>query len=443
MSISNIHSLIGGKWFIHEPYGRSLLPSVFPILDGKAIEIKSEERKPEVFVTHQGKIPVSASAFNPGKNQDPYVVVVNLKNPIYKYDQECGPHGTKTKARVMEQYRNDPNCAGIVLDIDSGGGQCSGTPEFHDYILSYPKPVVAYTDGMMCSAAYYIASAADHIVANKRADAIGSIGVMISFIDVTGIYEKKGGKLINEYATKSTEKNKAFEELLKGNPELYIKTELDPLAEEFIADVKSARSGIPEEVFSGGTWNASDALNKKMIDVIGTVQTAIDKVFELSDENNSNNSNTNSKKKKSMSTIKSYPNIQKTIGVEGEGLKIATKLVSGKKGVFIEEAQLDALEKAAADNAVAIVAEKAKVTTESGKVTALETEVNTALTTAGLESAGTPEANIKLLANKVVEFGGKPGADRKNAKSDGDKFEETDATVDPNAAHNKVYNNLP
>jgi protease-4 len=48
------------------------------------------------------------------------------------------------------------------------------------------------------------------------------------------IYEKQGATLITEYATQSTEKNKAFEELLKGNPELYIKTELDPIAEDLL-----------------------------------------------------------------------------------------------------------------------------------------------------------------------------------------------------------------
>jgi protease-4 len=57
----------------------------------------------------------------------------------------------------------------------------------------------AYTDGLMCSAAYYI-GATSHIIANKRADA-WSIGVMVSFIDFSGIYEKQGATLITEYAT--------------------------------------------------------------------------------------------------------------------------------------------------------------------------------------------------------------------------------------------------
>jgi protease-4 len=43
-------------------------------------------------------------------------------------------------------------------------------------------------------------------------------------------------------------KNKAFEELLKGNPELYIKTELDPIAEDFINDIKAVRPGVDASV---------------------------------------------------------------------------------------------------------------------------------------------------------------------------------------------------
>src|SRR5690606_27539836 len=135
----------------------------------------------------------------------------------------------------MQNMLNESNCAGVVLDIDSGGGQVSGTPEFHDVVKNASKPVVSYTDGLMCSAAYYIGSAASYIVANKRADAIGSIGVMIHFVDLTGYYEKKGAKVITEYATKSTEKNKAYEELIKGNPDEYIKKELDPINEDFHA----------------------------------------------------------------------------------------------------------------------------------------------------------------------------------------------------------------
>jgi protease-4 len=73
---------------------------------------------------------------------DEYVAVINLKDPIYKYSQECGPTGTKSKMQSMKSYAQDPNCIGVVLDIDSGGGQVSGTPEFYDYIASFKNQLL-------------------------------------------------------------------------------------------------------------------------------------------------------------------------------------------------------------------------------------------------------------------------------------------------------------
>jgi len=419
-----------------------LLPSLFSILEGKNLSVKSEEREPEVFISSKKLELVAASGFDSGSNDSEYVAVINLKDPIYKYNQECGPSGTKSKMQGMKSYAQDPNCIGVVLDIDSGGGQVSGTPEFYDFIASFKKPVVAYTDGLMCSAAYYIGSAASHIIANKRADAIGSIGVMVSFIDFSGIYEKQGARLITEYATQSTEKNKAFEELLKGNPELYIKTELDPIAEDFINDIKAVRPGIDPSVFKGGTWNAQESLDKKLIDSIGTLQDAVNKVFELSNTGNTNNNN-NSNKKKSMSNTKSFPVLQGILGIEGDGVATIST-ITGKKGVQITEAQLELLEGNLAGHQAALEAATGKATTAESRVSALETAINTAVTTAGLdatvEATATAEEKATLLGAKVDQYGKQSGAKPTTPKAEGDSFEEEDNVVNAKDAHNEVYN---
>ena len=419
-----------------------MLPSLFSILEGKNLSVKSEEREPEVFISSKKLELVAASGFDSGSNDSEYVAVINLKDPIYKYNQECGPSGTKSKMQGMKSYAQDPNCIGVVLDIDSGGGQVSGTPEFYDFIASFKKPVVAYTDGLMCSAAYYIGSAASHIIANKRADAIGSIGVMVSFIDFSGIYEKQGARLITEYATQSTEKNKAFEELLKGNPELYIKTELDPIAEDFINDIKAVRPGIDPSVFKGGTWNAQESLDKKLIDSIGTLQDAVNKVFELSNTGNTNNNN-NSNKKKSMSNTKSFPVLQGILGIEGDGVATIST-ITGKKGVQITEAQLELLEGNLAGHQAALEAATGKATTAESRVSALETAINTAVTTAGLdatvEATATAEEKATLLGAKVDQYGKQSGAKPTTPKAEGDSFEEEDNVVNAKDAHNEVYN---
>lgn len=450
MSVKNLHSLINGRWFIHESYGHSLLPSLFSVLEGKFVLSESTKIEPYVFAAHKNnKTALQDISASNGilDSSSQYVAVLNLKDPIYKYNQECGPRGTKTKMAIMSQFANDPNCAGVVLDIDSGGGQVSGTPEFYDFIKNFSKPVVSYTDGWMCSAAYYIGSAASHIIANKRADAIGSIGVMISFIDFNGYYEKQGAKVVTEYATKSTEKNKAFEELLKGNPELYVKTELDPIADEFIADIKAVRSNVDESVFKGATWNAPDSLAKNLIDEIGTLQDAIDKVFELSNNGstNSNKNNSNKKPKTMSKKTKSFPAIQSILGIEGEGIATISTVL-GNKGVQLTEEGLEQIEAALSGHATAIQAEKEKVTTAQATVTGLETAITTALETAGLtasvDAAATADAKITLLGTKVAEFGKRSGAQGSKPKAEGDSFDEKDTLVNAEDAHNELYNKL-
>ncbi|WP_289659488.1 S49 family peptidase [Flavobacterium panacagri] len=417
MSINNLHSLLNGRWFIHEPFGQSLLPSLNTILKGNSIKINKEDIKPESFVIQLGKSPVVASAFSNSDNNNDYVLVMDLKNPIYKYSQECGPQGTKSKMNILERYRNDPYCKGVVLDIDSGGGQVSGTPEFYDYIREYNKPVVSYTDGLMCSAAYYIGSASDYLVANKRADHIGSIGTMIYFIDFTGWYEKEGAKVITEYATKSTEKNRDFEELVKGNSEPYIKNQLDPITEDFINDIKAVRSKVNEEVFTGKTYSSTDALSVGLIDEIGTLQTAIDKVFELAKKTSNQNSNTNMSKQ--------LVNVQAVLGLD------APLASTEEKGSYLNAEQLDALEKGLADkdaanaklqtqldeaNANTVLKDQLQASKET--VTAIESSIDAMLTSAGLDVNGTLTEKTIELSAKVMEMGNADGSKPTNVKVD-------------------------
>jgi len=422
MSIANLHSILSGRWFIHKEYGHALLPSLFSILNGKDMKVEAKDRKPEEFIhTRTG---VFAAVNGNNSSEADYVLVTNLKNAIYKYDQECGPQGTKSKMKTLDYYKNDSNCKGIVLDIDSGGGQVSGTPEFHDYLLNFPKPIVAYTDGMMCSAAYYIGSASSHIFANKRADHIGSIGTMIHFIDFTGYYEKEGAKVITEYATKSTEKNLPFEELLKGNSKLIVEMELDPINEQFHEDVKTSRPGISEDVFAGATYNADVALEKGLVDSIGNLQDAINKVFELSKSSNTNQNNN------SMSQ-KSLPLVEAALGLDAP-------LAVTENGSYLNVAQLDQLEQVLADagtekdrltnelatansnhTSALTAAQEARQTAENLLGT-LEASLLAVLDAAGLEAQETAEANIAALQAYAEEKGGEAGANPTKTRTSAD-----------------------
>ncbi|NKI28250.1 hypothetical protein HCG49_16980 [Arenibacter sp. 6A1] len=428
MSINNLHSLLNGRWFIDEHYGQSLLPTLFTLLNGNQPLAVPSNKQPEAFVASATFGVVNASSFDASSNTDSYVAIIPLKDPITKYSQECGPRGTKAKQRTMESFRRDPNCAGVVLDIDSGGGQVSGTPEFHDYIKSYPKPVVSYTDGLMCSAAYYIGSAAKHIVANKRADDIGSIGTMINFIDFTGAYEKMGAKVITEYATKSTQKNKDFQDLLAGDSKGYIKNVLDPITDTFHEDMLGVRPGISKDVLEGGTYGADVSLAKGLIDEIGTLQTAVDKVMALSEEESQKQDTTQTQSHKSRSTMNklNVPSIEAAIGAEfSEG--------ETENGILLTDAQATALEGVLVQNAAALDAANTAATTAAGTISGLQTAaadtttaVQNALVAAGVEGAETMsnEEGINALSALVAEYGGEDGGKPTNILNNGEETEE-------------------
>jgi len=362
------------------------------------------------------------------------VAIVTFNQPVIKYDYYYW-YGTQTYIQILNYYKNDPSIAGVVFKIDSGGGQVYGTPEFYDYVIEFQetKPFVVYASGYLCSGAYYMAAPANWIVVNKRADAVGSIGVYSEHLNLDGIYEKYGAKVFTIYATESTEKNKAYRELMdKGNEDLYRTTQLDPLVVTFVADMKNVRPQIKEEAFKGGVWPGTEAVAMGLADEEGTIDTAIAKVYELAESKNNNQKS----KKKSMATKKSLPNIQKVLGISGD-MNIVTKTLSGKKGVFIEEAQLDALEAEIQAKSAAVTTAEGKVKTaetnaENAKkeVTALDTAVNTAISTAKLTddvaADATTATKITLLGSKVVEYGGRPGGTTTRGKSDGDRSEEAD-----------------
>lgn len=94
---------------------------------------------------------------------------------------------------TMLQLRDDRTIQSIVLHVDSPGGGVYGVDEAAELIgeVAKRKRVVAFTDGMCASAAYWLASAAERIVATPSAE-LGSIGVYALHADISGQLSQDG-----------------------------------------------------------------------------------------------------------------------------------------------------------------------------------------------------------------------------------------------------------
>jgi signal peptide peptidase SppA len=185
----------------------------------------------------------------------------------------------------IEEVRRDFNAAisdtavkTIVLDVDSPGGSVDGVAEMSDMIFNArgKKPIVAYADGMMASAAYWLASAADKIYASKSSE-VGSIGVYAVVSDYS---------VANHVAGIKTEVIKAGKHKAAGHPDKPMTEEDKAVIQEDVNDyydlftnaISRNRGMTMEEVLkvaTGKTFIGQKALDVGLVDGIDHIESAL------------------------------------------------------------------------------------------------------------------------------------------------------------------------
>ena len=88
----------------------------------------------------------------------------------------------------------DEKVSAILLDIESGGGSVNGvsdTGNLISMINDNVKPVTAFTDGLMASAAYWLGSSAGDVYSSKTS-VVGSIGVISTHMEISAMLKKEG-----------------------------------------------------------------------------------------------------------------------------------------------------------------------------------------------------------------------------------------------------------
>lgn len=206
------------------------------------------------------------------------IAVMPVYGTMLAEDEMCGSNGTITMSRQMLDLAYNDNINGIVLDIMSPGGQVLGTEEFANSIAiaRERKPVVAYINGEAASAAYRIAAEADHIMMNGQAAEVGSIGVMLHYLDLSAKMATEGVREIKVVSNFSPDKNSfnfsdpSEEDLLKIQSEM-----LDPFCNVFQESVRVLRPEIDKKALSGRMFLADEAIALGMADSIGNFTQAL------------------------------------------------------------------------------------------------------------------------------------------------------------------------
>lgn len=213
-----------------------------------------------------------------------FVSVVRLEGVMMRDDGLCQP-GTRSLAEWLKKGEQDQRVLATILLTDSGGGAADSVRPLADAISECKKPVLAYCDGYMCSAAYYAASYCGHIMANDPRSMVGCIGTMIQFADYPAKSKDEDGYIrLRIYADPSDEKNADYEAALEGNFKPIRENLLNPLAEDFRRDVKANREKVKDDQLRGRTYFAQD-VQGSLIDSIGDFHAAVDKALKMTNLN--------------------------------------------------------------------------------------------------------------------------------------------------------------
>lgn len=269
--LSFFNDIFREPWMIEPQTAIANRMMVIGVLNGFMFEPEDKNLQTELTHRDMPAIPL-------GRKVD----VVNLTGTMLRDDGACGMIGTRTLAKQLMDTERDDSVIGHILFVDSGGGAANSIPDLAEAIEACEKPVVAYVDGYMCSAAMYAASYCDHIMAHRAEDRVGCIGTMIELSDWPKNVKDSNGMLhIRVYADGAEEKNDEFESALEGNFQLIKERMLNPHNEQFKADIRKNRPSVREDQLKGRTYEAKDAIGT-LVDSIGDFEAAVNKVIELS-----------------------------------------------------------------------------------------------------------------------------------------------------------------
>lgn len=293
MAFSSLYSAVcRGKWFISFRDVEANLILVDKLLERgitKEDASKRSEAEPiPVLLSTGEKEAKSGNGFADAPKDS--TAIIPIHGTLLKYGTYCS-YGTTELADIIRQAADSQNISSVLLDIDSGGGSVDAIAPLVaavQYAQSRGKSVVAHCD-LCASAAYYIASYCDEIIAsNQISSEFGSIGVMMSFPDYAKYYEREGVTVHTIYSNLSDYKNAPFEMAKAGKYEMIKEEELDPLARDFQESVKANRGNKLKldtaGLLRGRMFYAKDAINVGLADSIGTLEFAIQRAREIPQE---------------------------------------------------------------------------------------------------------------------------------------------------------------
>lgn len=253
-------------------------------------EVSEENAPPRLYVSRYAGaarsrlIPPAPSV--PGRRTKPTVAVINVDGTIV--DGRGGPQflpfgtstvGSDTIAPALREAAADDSVSAIVVRVNSPGGSVTASETLWREVKKARKrgkPVVASMGSVAASGGYYIAVAADAVVASP-ATITGSIGVLTGKLVIRDLLGRLG---VGSDTVRTNANADAWAIDTPFTPEqrAHREAEADLLYADFVERVAEGRNltkDAVDRVARGRVWTGADALERGLVDELGGFRTAL------------------------------------------------------------------------------------------------------------------------------------------------------------------------
>jgi len=335
------------------------------------------------------------------------IAIIPVTGPIMRYanlfTRISGATSTQELATDLQAALDNPQVKGIILDVDSPGGEANGINELADMVFAArgKKPIKAYGGGTVASAAYWIASAADELVVDDTA-LVGSIGVVVEVVTRTA---REGEK---RYTITSSNAPNKRPDMTTEEGRGKLKQSIDALAHVFVSKVARNLNvdaeAVPGMGDDGGVLVGAAAVESGLATRLGSLEGLI---AEMSKATSNPGFSFTNPRKISMTTVTTTAELHAALaaGTDPQTIQIAAA----------ESVDVEAIKAAAATeaSAAAVTGERERIKGINALATAgFEAEI-----TAAIDSGASVEATALTLFKAAQERGITVQAIRQDAPS--------------------------
>lgn len=245
---------------------------VKPEKDIKAVSMKKYTKAPKAKRKHKGL----------AKDK---IAIVYAQGDIVTGKGDSKQIGSDVISKALRKAREDSTIKAIVFRINSPGGSALASEIIWREVklASQVKPVIASMSDLAASGGYYIACAADTIVAHENT-ITGSIGVFGVLFNGEKFLNKKLGITVDREKTNKHADYGSFTRALDEYEKNVIQKEINSIYDNFISHVAEGRNMTTEEVHEigqGRVWSGVNAMEIGLIDVFGGLEKAIEIAVEM------------------------------------------------------------------------------------------------------------------------------------------------------------------